>query len=112
MNKQIERKELNHKHKIVYLFDKGEHVKALEYCFNKGKLLDKYIMTSTIFSDLKSEVLRLEFYINGYFSYFEISLNTKNGLNPNAALYWDNNMVITQLKHNHWNNGISIRYDF
>ena len=42
--KNIKRIGLNNRHKIVRLIHKGQNVQALEYCLQKGHLLNKQII--------------------------------------------------------------------
>ena len=115
--KNIKRTVLNNRHKIVRLIHKGQNVQALEYCLQKGQLLNKQIIQKdyyyTAFFEKKTiDVLHLEFYINGYYVYFEISLNTQNGLNPQSALYWNDELLINEIRHHHYSSCISINKKF
>ena len=113
----IKRIGLNNRHKIVRLIHKGQNVQALEYCLQKGHLLDRKIIQRndyyTAFSKKKTiDVLHLEFYINGYYVYFEMSLNTQNGLNPQSSLYWNNKLLLNAIRHDHYCSCISINKNF
>ena len=113
----IKRKCLSKKHKIVRLIQNGQNVQALEYCLQKGHLLDRKIIQRndyyTAFSKKKTiDVLHLEFYINGYYVYFEIRINIQNGLNPQSALYWNDELFLNEIRHNHYSSCISINNKF
>lgn len=113
----IKRTGLNNRHKIVRLIHKGQNVQALEYCLQKGHLLDRKIIQRndyyTSFSKKKNiDVLHLEFYINGYYVYFEIRINIQNGLNPQSALYWNDELLLNEIRHNHYSSCISINKKF
>ena len=112
----IKRTGLNNRHKIVRLIHKGQNVQALEYCLQKGHLLDRKIIQKnyyTAFFEKKIiDVLHLEFYINGYYVYFEMSLNTQNGLNPQSALYWNDKLLLNAIRHDHYCSCISINKNF
>ena len=113
----IKRTGLNNRHKIVRLIHKSQHVQALEYCLQKGHLLDRKIIQRnyyyTAFFEKKTiDVLHLEFYINGYYVYFEMSLNTQNGLNPQSSLYWNDELLLNAIRHNHYSSCISVNKKF
>ena len=113
----IKRTCLNNRHKIVRLIQKNQNVQALEYCLQKGQLLNKQIIQKdyyyTSFSKKKNiDVLHLEFYINGYYVYFEIRINIQNGLNPQSALYWNDELLLNEIRHNHYSSCISINKKF
>lgn len=113
----IKRIGLNNRHKIVRLIHKGQNVQALEYCLQKGRLLDRKIIQrndyyTTFFEKKTIDVLHLEFYINGYYVYFEMSLNTQNGLNPQSSLYWNGKLLLNAIRHDHYCSCISINKNF
>ena len=112
----IKRTGLNNRHKIVRLIHKSQHVQALEYCFQKGQLLNKQIIQknyyTAFFENKNIDVLHLEFYINGYYVYFEIRINIQNGLNPQSALYWNDELLLNEIRHNHYSSCISINNKF
>ena len=113
----IKRIGLNNRHKIVRLIHKGQNVQALEYCLQKGRLLDRKIIQrndyyTTFFEKKTIDVLHLEFYINGYYVYFEMSLNTQNGLNPQSSLYWNDKLLLNAIRHDHYCSCISINKNF
>ena len=113
----IKRTGLNNRHKIVRLIHKGQNVQALEYCLQKGHLLNKQIIQkyyyyTTSFKKETIDVLHLEFYINGYYVYFEMSLNTQNGLNPQSALCWSDELLLNAIRHHHYSSCISINKKF
>ena len=115
--KTIKRTGLNNRHKIVRLIHKGQNVQALEYCLQKGHLINKEIIQkndfyTTFFKDKTIDVLHLDFYINGYYVYFEIRLNTQNGLDPKSALYWNNELLLNAIRHYHYSSYISINKNF
>ena len=108
---------LNNRHKIVRLIHKGQNVQALEYCLQKGRLLDRKIIQKnyyyTAFFEKKTiDVLHLEFYINGYYVYFEMSLNTQNGFNPQSSLYLNYKLLLNAIRHDHYCSCISINKNF
>lgn len=107
---------LSKKHKIVRLIQNGQNVQSLEYCLQKGHLLDRKIIQRndyTAFFEKKNiDVLHLEFYINGYYVYFEIRINIQNGLNPKSALYWNDELLLNEIRHNHYSSCISINNKF
>ena len=108
---------LNKRHKIVRLIQKNQNVQALEYCLQKGNLLDRKIIQRndyyTAFSKKETiDVLHLEFYINGYYVYFEIRINIQNGLNPQSALYWNDELLLNAIRHHHYSSCISINKKF
>ena len=109
----ITRTKLNNRHKIVYLTHNGKRVQAFEYCLEKGQLLGRQIIKENSLNPILGtvDVLHLDFYINGYYAYFEIWLHTDNGFNPQSALYWDNNTLLQNMKQSHWRNGVSIYKD-
>lgn len=109
----ITRTKLNNRHKIVYLTHNGKHVQAFEYCLEKGHLLDKQILKTKPYNPILDtvDVLHLDFYINGYYAYFEILLRTDNGFNSQSALYWNNDMLLKAMRQDHWSNGVSIYKD-
>ena len=112
----IKRTGLNNRHKIVRLIHKGQNVQALEYCLQKGQLLNKQIIQkdyyTAFFENKIIDVLHLEFYINGYYVYFEIRINIQNGLNPQSALYWNDELLLNEIRHNHYSSCISINKKF
>ena len=112
----IKRTCLNNRHKIVRLIHKGQNVQALEYCLQKGQLLNKQIIQqdyyTASFEKKTIDVLHLEFYINGYYVYFEIRLETQNGLNPQSSLYWNNDLLLNAIRHHHYSSCISINKKF
>ena len=113
----IKRIGLNNRHKIVRLIHKGQNVQALEYCLQKGRLLDRKIIQrndyyTTFFEKKTIDVLHLEFYINGYYVYFEMSLNTQNGLNPQSSLCWNGKLLLNAIRHDHYCSCISINKNF
>ena len=112
----IKRTGLNNRHKIVRLIQKNQNVQALEYCFQKGQLLNKQIIQKNYYTaSFKKEtidILRLEFYINGYYVYFEISLNTQNGGNPQSVLCWSDELLLNAIRHHHYSSCISINKKF
>ena len=113
----IKRTGLNNRHKIVRLIHKGQNVQALEYCLQKGRLLDRKIIQrndyyTTFFEKKTIDVLHLEFYINGYYVYFEMSLNTQNGLNPQSSLCWNGKLLLNAIRHDHYCSCISINKNF
>ena len=115
--KTIKRTGLNNRHKIVRLINKGQNVQALEYCLQKGRLLNKQIIQkyyyyTTSFKKETIDILRLEFYINGYYVYFEISLNTQNGGNPQSVLCWSDELLLNAIRHHHYSSCISINKKF
>ena len=108
---------LSKKHKIVRLIQNVQIVQALEYCLQKGHLLDRKIIQrndyyTTFFENKTIDVLHLEFYINGYYVYFEIRINIQNGLNPQSALYWNDELLLNEIRHNHYSSCISINKKF
>lgn len=108
---------LSNRHKIVRLIQNGQNVQALEYCLQKGQLLDRKIIQRndyyTFFSKKKNiDVLHLEFYINGYYVYFEIRINIQNGLNPQSSLYWNDELLLNEIRQNHYSSYISINNKF
>lgn len=113
----IKRTSLNNRHKIVRLIHKSQHVQALEYCLQKGHLLNKEIIQkdyyyAAFFEKKTIDVLHLEFYINGYYVYFEIRLETQNGLNPQSSLYWNNDLLLNAIRQYHYSSCISINKKF
>ena len=113
----IKRTSLNNRHKIVRLIHKSQHVQALEYCLQKGHLLNKEIIQkdyyyAAFFEKKTIDVLHLEFYINGYYVYFEIRLETQNGLNPQSSLYWNNDLLLNAIRQYHYSSCISINKNF
>lgn len=113
----IKRTCLNNRHKIVRLIHKSQHVQALEYCLQKGHLLNKEIIQkdyyyAAFFEKKTIDVLHLEFYINGYYVYFEIRLETQNGLNPQSSLYWNNDLLLNAIRQYHYSSCISINNKF
>lgn len=108
---------LSKKHKIVRLIQNGQNVQALEYCLQKGHLLDRKIIQrndyyTTFFEKKNIDVLHLEFYINGYYVYFEIRINIQNGLNPKSALYWTDELLLNAIRQYHYSSYISINKNF
>ena len=113
----IKRTGLNNRHKIVRLIQNCQHVQALEYCLQKGHLLNKKIIQkdyyyAAFFEKKTIDVLHLEFYINGYYVYFEIRLETQNGLNPQSSLYWNNDLLLNAIRQYHYSSCISINNKF
>lgn len=113
----IKRIGLNKRHKIVRLIQNCQNVQALKYCLQKGHFLDRKIIQRndyyTSFSKKKTiDVLHLEFYINGYYVYFEIRLETQNGLNPQSSLYWNNDLLLNAIRQYHYSSYISINKNF
>lgn len=113
----IKRTGLNNRHKIVRLIHKSQHVQALEYCLQKGHLLNKEIIQkdyyyAAFFENKTIDVLHLDFYINGYYVYFEIRLETQNGLNPQSSLYWNNDLLLNAIRQYHYSSCISINNKF
>ena len=108
---------LSKKHKIVRLIQNCQNVQALEYCLQKGHLLNKEIIQkdyfyAAFFEKKTIDVLHLEFYINGYYVYFEIRLETQNGLNPQSSLYWNNDLLLNAIRQYHYSSYISINKNF
>ena len=113
----IKRIGLNKRHKIVRLIQKNQNVQALEYCLQKGQLLNKQIIQkdyyyTSSFEKKTIDVFHLEFYINGYYVYFEISLNTQNGGNPQSVLCWSDELLLNAIRHHHYSSCISINKKF
>ena len=108
----IKRDWLNPRHKAVQLNKKGGFY-LLEYCMNKGQLLDKFITSDKLIgSEIYVTLLHIEYYINGYYAYIDIKLNTNNGFNPQSAVYWDDDETLRECRFNHYGHGISIKNSY
>ena len=105
---RIQRNNLNPRHKAVQLNKKGGYY-LLEYCINKGQLLNREIKEDRLIGgDVYVTILHLGYYINGYFAYIDIELNINNGFHPQVALCWDNETLLQEARFNHYGHGISI----
>ena len=104
----IKRDNLNPHHKAVWLNKKGGWY-LLEYCINKGNLLKREIRNDKLIgAEIYVTILHLEYYINGYYAYVDIKLNTNNGFHPESAIYWDDETTLKECRFNHYGHGISI----
>ena len=105
---KIKRDYLNPRHKAVQLNKKGGWY-LLEYCINKGKLLNREIKKDKLIGlDVYVTLLHLGYYINGYYVYIDIQLNINNGFNPQVALYWNDETTLQECRFNHYGHGINI----
>lgn len=112
MKEKIKRNGLNPRHKAVYLNKKGGWY-LLEYCINKGQLLNREIKEDRLIgTEIYITFLHLEYYINGYYAYIDIKLNVNNGFHPESSLYWNDERTLQECRFNHYGHGISIDNKF
>lgn len=105
---EIKQNFLNPRHKAVYLNNKGG-VYLLEYCINKGHLLNKEIIQEKIIgAEIYVTLLHITYLINGYYVYIDIKLNINNGFNSQSALYWKDEEILKECRFNCYGHGISI----
>jgi hypothetical protein len=105
---KIKRDKLNPRHKAVQLNKKGGWY-LLEYCINKGKLLNREIKKDKLIGkEIYVTLLHLGYYINGYYAYIDIELNTNNGFHLESAIYWNDKKTLQECRFNHYGHGISI----
>lgn len=108
MNRKIKRDILNPRHKAVQLNKKGGYY-LLEYCINKGQLLNREIKKDKIIgTNIYVTILHISYYINGYYAYIDIQLNINNGFHPESAIYWNDKRTLQECRINHYGHGISI----
>ena len=99
---------LNPRHKAVYLNKKGGFY-LLEYCINKGHLLNREIIQEKLIgSEIYVTLLHITYSINGYYAYIDIKLNTNNGFHPESSIYWNDDRTLRECYFNCYGHGISI----
>lgn len=99
---------LNPRHKAVYLNKKGGFY-LLEYCINKGHLLNREIIQEKLIdAEIYVTLLHITYSINGYYVYIDIKLNTNNGFHPESSIYWNDDQTLRECRFNCYGHGISI----